>query len=44
MCSWLSHTRITNDFTVSTAFQFADMLGVGAIFGQKQNYQVGFCF
>lgn len=40
----LSHTRITDNFTVSTAFQFADMVGVGAIFGAKQNYQAGFRF
>jgi hypothetical protein len=40
----LSHTRITTDFTVSSAFQFADMVGVGAIFGEKQNYQAGFRF
>jgi lipid A 3-O-deacylase len=40
----LSHTRITEDFTVSSAFQFADMVGVGAIFGAHQNYQAGFRF
>ncbi|MDR5832775.1 acyloxyacyl hydrolase [Caballeronia sp. LZ034LL] len=40
----LSHTRITQDFTVSSAFQFADMVGVGMIFGEKQNYQAGFRF
>jgi lipid A 3-O-deacylase len=40
----LSHTRITDDFSISTAFQFADMVGVGAIFGDKQNYQAGFRF
>lgn len=40
----LSHTRITPYFTVSSAFQFADMVGVGAIFGAKQNYQAGFRF
>ncbi|WP_044041051.1 acyloxyacyl hydrolase [Caballeronia insecticola] len=40
----LSHARITQDFTVSTAFQFADMVGVGMIFGDKQNYQAGFRF
>lgn len=40
----LTHARITQDFTVSTAFQFADMIGVGMIFGQKQSYQAGFRF
>lgn len=40
----LSHARITEDLTVSTAFQFADMVGVGMIFGEKQNYQAGFRF
>ncbi|SPB17395.1 Lipid A 3-O-deacylase-like protein [Caballeronia novacaledonica] len=40
----LSHTRITEDFSVATAFQFADMVGVGMIFGDKQNYQVGYRF
>lgn len=40
----LSHARITEDLTVSTAFQFADMVGVGVIFGEKQNYQAGFRF
>jgi lipid A 3-O-deacylase len=40
----LSHARITNDYTLSSGFQFADMVGVGMIFGQKQNYQAGFRF
>ncbi|SAK40491.1 deacylase [Caballeronia hypogeia] len=40
----LSHTRITEDFSVGSAFQFADMVGVGMIFGARQNYQVGFRF
>jgi hypothetical protein len=40
----LSHTRITQDFSVGSAFQFADMVGVGMIFGAKQNYQVGYRF
>jgi lipid A 3-O-deacylase len=40
----LSHARMTENFTVSTAFQFADMVGVGAIFGEHQNYQAGFRF
>jgi lipid A 3-O-deacylase len=40
----LSHTRISDGFTVSTAFQFADMVGVGAQFGERQQYQAGFRF
>jgi lipid A 3-O-deacylase len=40
----LSHTRLTPDRTMSTAFQFADMVGVGAQFGEHQNYQAGFRF
>jgi hypothetical protein len=40
----LSHTRITETFSVGSAFQFADMVGVGAIFGSHQNYQAGFRF
>jgi hypothetical protein len=40
----LSHSRITEDFSVGSAFQFADLVGVGAIFGAHQNYQVGFRF
>ena len=40
----LSHTRITENFSVGGVFQFADMVGVGAIFGAHQNYQAGFRF
>jgi len=40
----LSHTRITDTLSVGSAFQFADMVGVGAIFGSHQNYQAGFRF
>jgi lipid A 3-O-deacylase len=40
----ITHPRITEDYTLSTGFQFADMVGVGAIFGAKQNYQAGFRF
>jgi hypothetical protein len=29
---------------VGSAFQFADMVGVGMIFGAQQNYQAGFRF
>lgn len=40
----LSHVRETGDRTFSSAFQFADMVGVGAQFGAHQNYQAGFRF
>ncbi|CEJ96332.1 Probable signal peptide protein [Caballeronia glathei] len=40
----LSHTRITDNFSVGSAFQFADVVGVGATFGARQNYQAGFRF
>jgi lipid A 3-O-deacylase len=40
----LSHVRETQDRTFSTAFQFADVVGVGAQFGAHQNYQAGFRF
>jgi len=40
----LSHTRETTDRTLSSAFQFADLVGVGAQFGAHQNYQAGFRF
>lgn len=40
----LSHTRISDQYTLSTAFLFADMVGVGAQFGDHQQYQAGFRF
>ncbi|MFM0277761.1 acyloxyacyl hydrolase [Paraburkholderia sediminicola] len=40
----LSHVRETEDRTLSSSFQFADMVGVGAQFGERQNYQAGFRF
>lgn len=40
----ISHPYIATDFTLSTAFQFADMIGVGAQFGGHQQYQAGFRF
>ncbi|SEF13539.1 Lipid A 3-O-deacylase (PagL) [Burkholderia sp. WP9] len=40
----LSHVRETEDRTVSSSFQFADMVGIGAQFGAHQNYQAGFRF
>ncbi|BAO85277.1 acyloxyacyl hydrolase [Caballeronia cordobensis] len=38
----LTHARFSPFFTASTAFQFADVVGIGVIFGQKQSYQAGF--
>ncbi|MEM5461645.1 acyloxyacyl hydrolase [Paraburkholderia phytofirmans] len=40
----LSHPSISESYTLSSAFQFADMVGVGAQFGSKQQYQGGFRF
>ncbi|WP_027815059.1 acyloxyacyl hydrolase [Paraburkholderia bannensis] len=40
----LTHVELTPDRTMSTAFQFADMVGIGAQFGEHQNYQAGFRF
>ncbi|MEI6001079.1 acyloxyacyl hydrolase [Paraburkholderia bengalensis] len=40
----LSHVRETEDRTLSSFFQFADMAGVGAQFGEHQSYQAGFRF
>ncbi|MGF6767914.1 lipid A 3-O-deacylase [Paraburkholderia sp. GAS199] len=40
----LSHVRETNDRTFSSSFQFADMVGVGAVLGERQSYAVGFRF
>jgi lipid A 3-O-deacylase len=40
----LSHARVSDSYTLSTAFQFADMLGVGLKFGQTGQYQAGFRF
>ena len=40
----LSHARQTVDRTMSSGFQFADLIGVGAQFGDHQNYQAGFRF
>jgi lipid A 3-O-deacylase len=40
----LSHVRETNNRTFSTSFQFADMVGIGAQFGDHQQYQGGFRF
>ncbi|MGF6770581.1 lipid A 3-O-deacylase [Paraburkholderia sp. GAS199] len=40
----LSHVRETTDRTLSSSFQFADMVGVGLQFGARQTYQVAFRF
>ncbi|RAS33170.1 lipid A 3-O-deacylase PagL [Paraburkholderia bryophila] len=40
----LSHVDETPDRSVSSSFQFADMVGLGAQFGLRQNYQAGFRF
>jgi hypothetical protein len=40
----LSHVDETPDRSFSSSFQFADMVGVGAQFGEHQNYQAGFRF
>ncbi|WP_233881189.1 acyloxyacyl hydrolase [Paraburkholderia flagellata] len=41
---FLSHVRQTPDRTTSTSFQFVDMVGVGAQFGEHGSYQAGFRF
>lgn len=40
----LSHARVTDTYTLSTAFQFTETVGVGAQFGSRQQYQAGFRF
>ncbi|WP_206954639.1 acyloxyacyl hydrolase [Trinickia acidisoli] len=40
----LSHPTITDNYTLSTAFQFTEVIGVGAQFGARQQYQAGFRF
>jgi lipid A 3-O-deacylase len=40
----LTSPEISSHYTFSTAFQFADMVGVGAQFGGRQQYQVGYRF
>jgi len=37
----LSHVRIKEDRTLSTAFQFGDFLGIGWRFGQAAKYEIG---
>jgi hypothetical protein len=41
---FLSSVRETETRTFSSSFQFAEMVGVGAAFGDHQNYQAGFRF
>lgn len=40
----LSSPTISSDYTLSTAFQFAPMAGVGMQFGKRQQYQAGYRF
>ncbi|CAB3798970.1 Lipid A deacylase PagL [Paraburkholderia ultramafica] len=40
----LSSPRISSTFTLSTAFQFANMAGLGAQFGSRQQYLAGYRF
>ncbi|MGF6758526.1 acyloxyacyl hydrolase [Paraburkholderia sp. GAS334] len=40
----LTSPTISRSYTLSTAFQFADMAGVGAQFGDRQQYAAGFRF
>lgn len=40
----ISHPRISSSYTLSSAFQFADMAGVGLQFGSHQQYQAGYRF
>jgi hypothetical protein len=41
---YISHPRISDTYTLSTAFQFASMVGVGAQFGGRQQYLAGLRF
>jgi lipid A 3-O-deacylase len=40
----LSSPRISTSYTLSSAFQFADMAGVGVQFGSHQQYEAGYRF
>jgi lipid A 3-O-deacylase len=40
----LSHAVIATDYSVATAFQFTEIAGVGIMFGQRQQYQLGYRF
>lgn len=41
---FLSHPSFASNYTMSSSFQFADMLGVGLAFGNKEQYAVGYRF
>jgi lipid A 3-O-deacylase len=40
----LTHPTVSDRFTVSTAFQFTEVIGVGAQFGGHQQYEAGLRF
>jgi lipid A 3-O-deacylase len=40
----LTHAVISTNYSLSTAFQFTEFVGVGLAFGQRQQYQVGYRF
>ncbi|MGH8780817.1 acyloxyacyl hydrolase [Paraburkholderia sp.] len=40
----LTSPTISSHYSLGSAFQFADMVGVGAQFGNRQQYQVGYRF
>ncbi|GLU32889.1 acyloxyacyl hydrolase [Trinickia caryophylli] len=40
----LTHAAISDSFSLGTAFQFTETVGVGAQFGARQQYQAGFRF
>lgn len=37
----LTHPTITDTYSVATAFQFTEVVGIGAQFGTRQQYQAG---
>ena len=40
----LSHAVIATDYSLSTGFQFTEIAGVGLMFGQRGQYQLGYRF
>ncbi len=40
----LTHPTVNDDYRLSTAFQFTEIVGVGAQFGGHQQYEAGFRF
>lgn len=40
----LTSPRVSESYTLSSGFQFADMVGVGVKFGGRMQYQVGYRF